>query len=61
MLARVPPDVPEADTGRRSATPLVWVLEDDKLGHTMQSVALADGAGLAVYAQERCASTPSIA
>jgi hypothetical protein len=40
-------DVPEADSGRRSATPLVWV-EDDKLGHTMQSVALADGVGLAV-------------
>ena len=41
MLARRAVEV----SRRRIVPPLVWVLEDDKLGHTMQSVALATALG----------------
>ena len=45
MLARPTAEAPEADPCRRLAAPFVWVLEDDKLGHTMQSLALATALG----------------
>jgi mitochondrial fission protein ELM1 len=45
MFAHRAADVPEVARHRSIVPPLVWVLEDDKLGHTMQSVALAEALG----------------
>lgn len=44
---RVPPvHAPSPVPGRRNrSAPVVWVLEDDKLGHTTQSIGLAEALG----------------
>ncbi len=47
MPRTLPAEVRIRDTGRRleSGPPAVWVLADDKLGHTTQSIGLAEALG----------------
>lgn len=45
MVVRRAADGPEVDQFRGTVSPTVWVLEDDKLGHTTQSVGLAEALG----------------
>ena len=45
MVARRGADDPEVGPLRGVVPPTVWVLEDDKLGHTTQSVGLAEALG----------------